>query len=194
MALTPKHDRMNRALDEPMSSAELAEFQAFLEAEQEDAALYARLRVVDDMLRRPPVVAPKPDFASKVMARIEAGEHEAYAPNPSMNRFMLWLGLVGSVVAVPLLLILLIMVPAFAAPGAFISVFQEIIKILGGASAIIGSLLTFLGNLIAAYPMAPALALTVIPLTMVWAWLVWYLQRNRPETIVIKVQAVGSTS
>jgi len=41
--------------------------------------------------------------------------------------------------------------------------------------------------------MVPALSLTIIPLAMVWAWLVWYLpQRNRPETIVIKVQAVGS--
>ena len=79
MALTPHQDRINRALDEPLTGAELAEFQAFLEEDQETANLYTQLRVVDETLQQPPLVAPSMDFASKVMQQIEGrmGQHES---------------------------------------------------------------------------------------------------------------------
>jgi hypothetical protein len=194
MALTPKQDRINRALDEPLTGADLAAFQAFLESEQEEATLYEQLREVDDLLRRPPLAAPSPDFTTKVMARIEAGEHAVYAPHRRARRLLLWGGFISTLL-VPLVVVLAVVIPALTMPDVFISVLQGVVQGLSTVTSLIGGVLTFLANLIAQYPMAPALSLTVIPLIMVWAWLVWFLQqRNRPATIIIPVQAAGSSS
>lgn len=189
MALTPKQDRMNRAVDDLLSGAELADFQAFLEIEQEQAVLYDRLREVDILLRQPPMAAPAPDFSAKVMARIEAGEYKAYAPRARAARILSWLLVLGVFVLIPVLIVLAIALPVMAQPGVFMGVFQQFVGSLGTVSGWMQSILTFLGNLIAAYPMAPALSLTIIPIVMVWAWLVWYLQQqNKAETFVIPVQ------
>lgn len=189
MALTPKQDRINRAIDDLLTNAELADFQAFLEADQEQAALYDRLRDVDLLLRQPPVAAPAPDFSAKVMARIAAGEYRQYTPHASLQRVFSWLAVMGVFVLIPALIILAIALPVMAQPGVFMGIFQQFVGSLGAVSAWVQGVLTFLKDLIAAYPMAPALSLTIIPVVMLWAWLVWYLQqRNTSETIVIPVQ------
>lgn len=189
MALTPKQDRINRAVDDLLVGAELADFQSFLAADQEQAALYDRLREVDDMLRQPPLAKPAPDFTAQVMARIEAGDHKAYAPHARRSRILSWLMVLGVFVLIPTLVILAIVLPVMAQPGVFMDLFQGLVGSLGTVSAWAQGLLAFLGDVIAAYPMAPALSLTIIPIMMVWVWLVWYLQQqNRPETIVIQVQ------
>ncbi|GAB4573285.1 MAG: hypothetical protein Kow0077_15190 [Anaerolineae bacterium] len=189
MALTPKQERLNRALDELLSPAELADFEAALESSAEDAAMYARLRQVDALLRQPPMAAPAPDFAARVMARIEAQEHRAYVRQSRTSRVLRWLGLLTAFVLVPLLVGMALAIPLIAQPDLFIAIFQQIVGTLGAVSAWLQRVLTVVSELIAAYPMMPALSLTIIPVVMVWAWLVWYLQhQNRPETIVIKVQ------
>lgn len=189
MALTPKQDRMNRAVDDLLIGAELADFQGLLEVDQEQAALYDRLREVDDLLRQPPLAKPAPDFTAQVMARIEAGEHKAYAPYARVSRVLSWLMILGVFVLIPTLVILAIALPVMAQPGVFMDLFQGFVGSLGTVSAWVQGVLAFLGDLIAAYPMAPALSLTIIPIMMVWVWLVWYLQqRNRPETIFVQVQ------
>jgi hypothetical protein len=195
MALNPKQDRLNRALDEVLAGQKLAEFREALSADPDEAEQYARLREVDAYFRQPPLVTPKPDFAASVMARIEAQEHLAYAPR---RRPALLLGglLMTLAVALPLVLVAgLVIIPAFTQPGIFTTLFAGFVQALGVASQGLERLVVFLTDLIASYPMAPSLLLTVIPFTMLWGWVVWYLQeRNRPETIVIKVQAVGSAS
>lgn len=192
MALTPKHDRINRALDEELNLQALSELQSMLESEPDDAALYASLRRVDDLLRQPPMAKPSPDFASKVMVRIKAGEHAAYAPERRRLPWLVW-GLSMSVaVLVPVIAVLaMIVAPALGAPGALIAVLSGAIDVLGFLSNGLNSLLLSLGNLIASYPMVPALTLTLIPMVMLWAWLVWFMQQqNRPATVIIKVQAL----
>jgi negative regulator of sigma E activity len=191
MGLTPQHERMNRALDEPLSGAELIEFQALLEADQERAALFARLREVDDLLRQPPMVKPSPQFAGKVMTRIEAREYEVYAPRRQWARLASWFGLALGVAAVPLALVMVLVAPMLAQTGAALAVIRTVVSGLGAVSAAAERVLTAVAGVIAAYPMMPALSLTVIPMVMLWAWLVWYLrQQNRPQTIVIPVQVV----
>ncbi len=195
MALNPQQERVNRALDDQLSSAELAAFQSALEEHRAEADLYARLRVVDRHLRAPALAAPSPDFARKVMARIEAGEHEAYAPHRRLARLLTWLGVALAAILIPVGLVAAVMMVTTAQPALFAGLVRTL---LGGVHALGGWLMRLFGlvsGLVESYPMAPALSLTIIPLVMVWAWLVWYLpQRNRPATIVIKVQAVGSGS
>ncbi len=195
MGLTPQHEQLNRALDEPMIGPALAEFQARLERNPDEHALYERLRKVDDLLRQPPMAVAPPDFASQMMLSIQQGKHEAFAPRRRL-RLYFGLGLLGILASVPLVLLLLVtVVPALVDPGVLAGLLAGLVQVVGTISGCLEGLLLFLGNLIAAYPMAPALILTVIPLAMVWAWLVWFLQnQNRPVTIVVPVQTVGSSS
>ena len=188
MALTPQQEHMNQALDDLLRGPELGAFHAMLEADEKQAAMYAGLREVDTLLNQPPLAVPAPDFASKVMARIEAGEHERYGPRAAV-RTVLWLSMLGGLVLLPLIIVLAISAPLIARPDAFMEVLQQIVPALSAVSLVLDRLLRFLGGIIATYPMAPALALTVIPMVMLWGWLVWYLQnRNRPQTIIVPVQ------
>ena len=193
MGLTPQHERMNRALDEPLTGPALAELQAWLEDSPSQSALYEQLRRVDDLLRHPPMVAAPADLAAQVMLGIQQGKHEAYAPRRRL-RLLLGLGLLGVLVSIPLAAVLLLaVVPAAVEPGVLASLFLGLVRVLSAISGFLEGLLLFVGGLIAEYPMAPALLLTVIPLAMVWGWLVWFLQQqNRPATIVIPVQTVRS--
>lgn len=191
MDLTPQQERINRALDEALDGAELAEFQAFLEEDQEITDLYTQLHAVDATLHDPPAVAPSVDFASKVMAQIEAGEYVKYAPQDH-RRWRLWLGLFATFVLVPLLLIAAVAVPLAANPDALLNLMQGVVPALGAVSGYMEGLLTFLSRLIATYPMAPALSLTVIPTAMLWVWLVWFLQsRNQTPTFIVPVQVAA---
>lgn len=191
MALTSKQEQLNRALDEPLSGAALVDFMARLEADPDEAALYAQLRRVDELFRQPPMVAPAPDFASKVMARIEAGEHLAYAPRRRWN-LLLWGLALTVLLAIPVILfVALLVVPALAQPGALTSFGAGLIQVAGSLGGGLEGLLQFLNDLLVAYPIAPALVLTAIPLTMLWVWMVWYFQQqNRPETVFIPVEVV----
>lgn len=195
MGLTPQHEQLNRALDEPMIGPTLAEFQARLERNPDEQALFERLQAVDDLLRQPPMAVAPPDFAHRVMASIEQGQAQAYAPRRRLRLFF-GLGLLGMLVSVPLVLALLVtVVPALVEPGVLAGLVAGLVQIVGTISSCVEGLLLFLGNLIATYPMVPALLLTVIPLAMVWVWLVWFLQnQNRPATIIVPVQTVGSRS
>ena len=197
MALTSKQDQLNRALDEPLTGAALVEFKAMLEADPDEAILYAQLRRVDELFRQPPVAAPMPDFASKVMARIEAGEHKAYAPRRRWN-MLLWGLAVTGLLAVPVVLVVaLLVIPALSQPGALTSLGAGLIQVAGSLGGGLETLLQFLNDLLVTYPIAPALVLTAIPLVMIWGWMVWYFQQqNRPETVFIKVEVmqVGSGS
>jgi hypothetical protein len=195
MGLTSQHEQMNRALDEQLTGPARARLQTMLDTHPDESVLYEQLRKVDALFRHPPMVAAPPDFARQVMASIQAGKHEVYAPRRRLRLY--WgLGLLGMLASIPLgVILLLVVVPAVVEPQALASLFQGLIQILATISGVMEGLLLFLGNLLAAYPMAPALVLTVIPLLMVWGWLVWFLQQqNRPATIVIPVQTVRSGS
>jgi len=193
MALNPQQERVNRALDDLLSDAERIALQTALEDDRAEADLYTRLRVVDQRLRSPAMAAPSPDFARKVMARIEAGEHEAYAPHRRTARLLTWLGVTLAAILIPAGLVVAMMAVAAGQPALFAGLLRTLLSAFHAVGSWLTGLLAFLHGVAETYPMVPALSLTIIPLAMVWAWLVWYLpQRNRPETIVIKVQAVGS--
>lgn len=189
MALTPHQDRINRALDEPLTGAELAEFQTFLEEDQEKTKLYTQLRAVDDTMHQPPLVAPSMDFANKVMQQIEAGAYLKYRRQERSRRWLTWTAMFTVFGLVPVLTILAVTVPLVASPEALISIMQGVVPALGAVSGYLEGLVTFVGRLIATYPMAPALSLTVIPTAMLWVWLIWFLQsRNQTQTIIVPVQ------
>ncbi len=192
MALNPQHEQMNQALDERLTGAALAEFQAFLEAHPEEAASYEALQQIDRMLRQPPMAAAPEGFAAAVMAQIAAGKHEAYAL-PERMEILPVAGLaLGTAVVLPLLVVLILLAQTLFESGALFALLHGLVQVAGSVSAVLVRALAFLGGLVTAYPMAPALMLTVIPMMMLWGWLVWFLrQRTQPmATVVIKVQAV----
>ncbi len=192
MALSTKQEQMIRALDGELSGAALAELQAYLREDAQQAALYEDLRQADALLRNPPLVAAPAGLASRVMADIQAGKHAQYARPRRVGGLLAGgLALVG-LVALPLLLVGVVgLVRLVAEPASLASLLYGLIQALGAISGFMEDLLIVLGNLIVAYPMIPALLLTAIPLLMLWGWLVWFLrERNRPVTVVVKVQTV----
>jgi hypothetical protein len=189
MALTPQQDLMNQALDNLLDDAARAALNAQLDANPDEAYLYSQLVQVNGLLQRPPTVVAPVGFAQGVLAAIRAGRHEVYA-RPRLSGFFLVLGLtLGAVVALPLLALALVgLGQVLVEPDALIGLLQGLIQVLGGLTGAAEGLLTFLGSLVMAYPMVPALLLTVIPMVMLWGWLLWFLQqRNRPPTIIVKV-------
>ena len=191
MAFTPQQDLMNRALDGLLDDAAQAVLNALLDGNPQEAQRFKQLNQVDGLLRHPPLVAAPDGLPQAVMAAIRAGQHEAYA-RPRLLASPLVLGLtLGTVIALPLLFLALLAVSQILAdPGGLIALLEGLIQALGTVATAAERLLCFLGSLIAAYPMVPALLVTVIPIVMLWGWLIWFLQqRNRPPTITIKVQS-----
>ncbi len=86
-------------------------------------------------------------------------------------------------IALPLLgTALLTLVQTILGPGALIVLLQGLIRVIGLASSAAEQVLRFLGDLLSAYPMAPALLLTAIPMVMLWGWLVWFCASgNAPQ-------------
>jgi len=192
MALNSRHDQMNRALDGLLDEALSAEWYAYLADNPQEAQLYEELELVDRVLRDPPMVAAPLDFATNVMLAIRRERHLVYARQPRITGPVLALALgLGALIALPLLgTALLTLVQTILGPGALIVLLQGLIRVMSLASSAAEQILRFLGDLLAAYPMAPALLLTAIPMVMLWGWLVWFLrQRERPATVVIPVRA-----
>ncbi|MBN1965206.1 MAG: hypothetical protein JW910_11210 [Anaerolineae bacterium] len=194
MALNPRQDLMNRALDERLTASEQAELQAHLDANPREGALYDNLRAVDAFFQAAPMIVAPPGFAMQVMARIEAGEHEALREERrALSRLALWLGL-SALVVLPLLgLVLVLVVQAATQPAALAGALQGLIQTLGSLGHALENVMGFLSDLVDGTPLVPLLLVTVIPLLMLWGWLVWYVQRiNRPPTVTVKVHVVGS--
>lgn len=189
MALTPRQDHMNRALDDQLSEAERAQWEARLAHDPRDAFAYEELQRIDAMLRQPPMMHAPVHFAASVMGAIQAGKHEKYV-RPS--RSFLWLGvLMGVIVAAPLIILGLVALgQALQNPDLLATTVHSLGQTLNTLSNFSSGVLGFLGELFNAHPVIPALLLTLIPtIVLLWGWLVWFLQqRNRPPTITVQVQ------
>jgi hypothetical protein len=166
---------MDNALDHELPEAEWQALNAQVESSPEVADYWDRLQQVDHVLHATPMVGPTAGFSSRVMAAIAA----MHLPEFANRRF-------GAGVALGLLAAALIALPVMSAvfilflsvitdPGALNTLFQTVTS---GASNTLG-LLSDIGascqDLAAEQPIFPALLTTVIPVSMLWAWLVWYL-------------------
>lgn len=190
MALTPHQDRLNRALDGLLSEEELAQVDALMRADPGDARRFHQMQAADQALQTPPMAAAPPNFAANVMAAIQAGKHQVYVEEPRVRSF-LWFGLaLGTIIALPLVIFGLAAFGQAIGDSAVLStLLQDLGQTLTRLVNFATGVLNFLGSFFTQFPVIPALLLTLIPLALVWGWLVWWLQqRSRPPTITVKVQ------
>jgi hypothetical protein len=166
---------MNDALDQDLSAAELESLQEQLDSSPEVADLWSRLKQVDRLLRSTPMVGPSAEFASRVMSAILTVRLPEFANRRLSIAVVLGLLAVGLVV-VPLLSVLVMMLLSLLTdPGVLNSLLQAVVSVVGYGIDLVSDAGRELSQLIDDMPMVPALLSTIIPLAMIWVWLVWYL-------------------
>jgi hypothetical protein len=166
--------QLNNALDHELSELELAALQEQLE-ETEVASQWDRLQNTDELLRTTPLAAPAPGFANRVMAAIAAMPLPAFAKrHPGLG---IALGLaIAAFLTLPMFSILfLLTLSVITDPGAINTWLQTFIS---AASYVIGLLADIASQFesgLANTPMMLALVTTMVPVTMLWGWLLWNL-------------------
>jgi hypothetical protein len=176
---TKYHHEMNSALDRELSEQEWAALNAHLEDSPETASYWEQLRHTDHLLRTTPLAAPSPGFTSRVMAAVAAMHLGEIAKHRLGVGVALGL-IVAALFTVPVLSILTILLfSTLTDPGTLNALFQNVAGGVGYGLGIAFDLGDGLERLATETPVVPALLTTVIPLSMLWVWLVWYLSEGR---------------
>ncbi len=161
-----------------LSEEELAALKARMEEPAEAGGQTKRLTRVDRLLSETPMVGPSAGFALRVMAAIAAMEL------PEITRRRLTTGFaVGLAVAALLVLpvlsgLVIVVASAITNPGILNAGFQVVANGIGYSAGLITDVGESLNKAVSETPMVPALLTTVIPITMLWVWAVWYLMRE----------------
>jgi hypothetical protein len=166
---------MNSALDQELSEEELTALNTQLEESEEASTAWEQLRRTDELLRTTPLVAPSSGFANRVMAAIAA------MPLPGfMHREP------GVGIALGLLVTALLTVPIFAVlffgllavltnPGALYTLMHTVLSATSYLVGLVGDLAEEIENMVRNTPVMAALLTTMIPVTLLWGWLIWSL-------------------
>jgi hypothetical protein len=172
--------KMNLALDHLLPDADQAAFDARVASSPEDAALWTHMQTVDRLLTAEPMVKAPLDFASKVMATIAAAPARGRAKKRSAALGVIW----AAVVMVPLLSLALIGLQHWLSdPAAINTALQGIVQFLNSIAQAFASVLQTLVNYTVETPILPALLTTLIPLVMLWGWLMWYTSLRRRQVV-----------
>ena len=170
---------MNRALDSELSEEEQAAFQAELEESPADAVRWNKLHRTDDLLRTTPLIAPASDFSRRVMAAVAAMPVPQFIRrNPGLG---IALGLaVAALFTIPVFSVLLfLMFSVFTDPGALNGLFQTLINTAGYVIDLTGNILDEIQSFANGTSALPLVLTAMVPVTIVWGWLIWVLVGNR---------------
>lgn len=171
--------KMSEALDQSLSPEELEALHQQIEAAGEPER-WSRMQRVDRLLRSTPLLAPSAGFAERVMAALERLQLDELAERKISLGVALGL-MAAALLAVPVLSAALIgMVSVLSNPQTVAALLQTA---AAGASYVIDLMIDFirvLRDVATDTPILPALLSTMIPLSMLWLWLLWYLS-GRPS-------------
>jgi hypothetical protein len=166
---------MNHALDNQLSEAEFEALQVQMAEAPETAEQWDKMQQVDRLLTATPKVAPLPGFANRVMAAIASMELPEFM-NKRVGLGMAFGLLIVAFITIPVLSALLIgLVSMVTNAGAVHSFFTWVVEAAGYIIGIGKDITHELRALASDSPALPALITTLIPMIMLWAWLLWYL-------------------
>ncbi len=175
---------MNLALDHLLPESEQAALDAHLAQSSGDASLWRAMHTVNDLFTGAPEIQAPPDFASKVMAAIAAAPAQApvsVSPTGPSTIFGLALGVV---IAAPLIIAAFLGIQNWASdPAALNTLLQQIVVALNTVTQAIAAIFQMIAGYINGNPIIPALLTTIIPLLMVWGWLMWYTSQRRQQIV-----------
>jgi len=177
---------MNLALDDALPETAEAALRAHLAGSPGDAALYNRLRDVDNLFASASMLQAPSDFASRVMLSIAAQTANGKAParvQRTGTGAMLGL-LVACVLLVPLAVLGVSAIQRwFSDPAALNTFLQQIVMMLNNIAQAIASVFGVIATYTVDKPVLPALLTTTIPLTMIWGWFMWYTSMQRQQVV-----------
>jgi hypothetical protein len=136
-----------------------------LRASPDEEAMQSRLRVVDQLLHRAPLVKPGVAFAERIIDRLRRRQtinHQVAAGMAlGMSAAMI---IVSTLIAALLLAILAIIIN-------WTSIYQGFLAIAGAATYVSDLVFEKVSQAISESPMLLALSLASIPLLIIWLWI-----------------------
>jgi hypothetical protein len=169
------HARMNRALDDELSEEERALMHQQLEESSDTSDHWEQLRRTDELLRTTPMIAPVPEFTSRVMAALVALPIPAFVRRHPGAGIALGLALAALFTVPVFSVLLLVVLSALTDPGTFHVWLKPVLGASGYLLGLVTDIAAELRAGITTTPMIVALITTMIPLSALWGWLLWYL-------------------
>jgi hypothetical protein len=170
---------MNSALDQELSERELEALHNHLEASEEAATAWDRLQQTDELLRTTPLAAPSPGFARRVMAAIAAMPLPGFVHRQPGIGIALGL-LVAALITVPVFSVLFfVLLTVITDPGTLQTILQTVLNAASYVISLMANLAGEIENIVRDTPVLAALLTTMIPVTLLWGWLIWLLLGGR---------------
>lgn len=170
---------MQEALDKNLPAEELSELYAQIDQSPADAAEFQRLKQVDRMLHAAPFERAPQGLALRIMARLAEGLQPEQLRRSSGLALALGLALV-TLVLTPLLAALgLAILNVITSATALNTLIGQVINLVAVVLNSLDSVVQGAQEVLKAYPEAPVLMMTLIPVALFWlgrfAW------QNREE-------------
>jgi len=166
---------MNSALDQELSEQEWHALHQRLDESGEAAAAWERLRQTDELLRTTPLVAPSPGFTSRVMAALAAMPLPGFAHRQPGIGIALGL-LIAALITVPIFAgLFFVLLTVITDPGSIRSILQAVLNAVGYLMSLVSDLAGEIRHMAEDTPVLAALVTAIIPLTLLWGWLIWSL-------------------
>lgn len=159
---------MQEALDEQMTREALEMLHRQLDWDPDAAAQFNRLKRVDEMLRNAPYERAPARLALGIMARLAATMRPEQVEQSSSLALAMALSL-AILIALPVLaLAISLMLSAMGNPAALNMLLQQLAHVLALIVAILEKLVEGAQTIIATYPQAPLLMISVLPILVFW--------------------------
>jgi len=171
--------QMNEALDHTLSDEEMETLHARIAESDETAEQWEQLRRTDAFLRQTPMEEAPAGFADRVMAAIAAMPLPGFAKKyPSVG---IALGLlIAGLFTIPVFSVLLIIIlSVITDPGAILSFAMALFHAAGYIISLITDIVGQVESHATGTPVLVALVTTMIPVTMLWGWVLWNLMGGR---------------
>ncbi len=167
--------QINDALDHALSDEEMAALHTRIAESDDLAERWEQLRRTDELLHKTPMVDAPNGFADRVMAAIAALPLPGFArKNPSIG---IALGLLmAGLLTIPVFSVLLVIIlSVITNPGAIQSFAMTLFDAAGYIISLIGDIIGQVEARATGTPVLIALVTTMVPVTLLWGWLLWNL-------------------
>lgn len=170
---------MQEALDKNLSAQERNELYSHVDQSPAEADEFQRLKQVDRTLRAAPMERAPQGLALRIMKRIAEGLQPEQLRRSSGLALALGLALV-TLVLLPVLIVLgLAILSVITSATALGGLIAQIVHLLGLLINSLGGLVRGAQEMLRAYPEAPVLMITLIPIPLLW--LARFAWQNREE-------------
>lgn len=170
---------MQEALDKNLSAQERNDLYSQMDQSPGDAAEFQRLKQVDRALRAAPMERAPQGLALKIMMRIAEGLQPEQLRRSSGLALALGLALVALVLLPVLIVASLAILGVITSATALGGLITQIVQVLGLLVSSLGGLVNSAQEMLRAYPEAPVLMITLIPIPLLW--LARFAWQNREE-------------